>query len=212
MRLFTTVCLLMAGSAQAALEWEGTVQTLEVHPTQVSAPAVFGFANAGKNTIAITDVRVSCGCLAPKLAQRTYGPGERGELQVDLDLRDRTGKQRKAIVVRTDDGSETTLYVECDIPPAYVPEPKLISWRKDDPSDTKTVRLLNAGSIPIKLLSIASSHAGLPAELKTIRAGFEYEVVVTRGSANARSVIRITTEPPPGQTASKTIKLYAYVQ
>jgi hypothetical protein len=70
--------------------------------------------------------------------------------------------------------------------------------------------LRNPNAIPIKLLSVSSSNELLPAELKTIREGFEYEVVVLRkpGAVNARAVIRIRTEPPPGLTESKSIKLY----
>jgi hypothetical protein len=90
----------------------------------------------------------------------------------------------------------------------------MVFWRTGEDEETKTVKLSNAGTQPIRLLSIASSNEKLPAELRTIHDGFEYEVVVHRRAAarGSRSVIRIATEPPPGQTESKTIKLYAHVQ
>lgn len=214
MKVFTTVCLLVAGSAHGALEWESTTQTLDVHPTQVSAPVAFSFTNASDHPVAIDEVRVTCGCLTPKLAKQTYAPGERGEVQIDFDLRNRTGPQHKSAIIKTDDGVATTLSFDCNIPEAYVLEPKIVFWRIGDRDETKTVHLANPGTLPIKLLSIASSNEKLPAALRTIREGFEYEVVVDRTAihSSARSVIRIVPEPPPGQAESKTIKLYAQVQ
>lgn len=203
-------CLLVTSSAHAALRWENTKQVLAVHPTEVSAVARFSFTNTGTNSITLIETRVTCGCLAPKLSQRTYAPGERGLLRVDFDLRNRTGKQHKVVRVKTNDKIETPLYIECNIPQLYIFESKTLLWRKDDLAKTKSVRLLNSGSIPIRLLSVSSSHDGFPATLTTVREGFEYTLVVSRktDAANARAVIRIATEPPPGQTAAKTLKFY----
>src|SRR5262245_13566231 len=36
----------------------------------------FTFVNTGPEVVEITDARASCGCLAPRLAKRTYQPGE----------------------------------------------------------------------------------------------------------------------------------------
>lgn len=214
MKTLVMVCLSAASVAQASLDWEREECHPAVHPTQASANSVFRFVNTGEKPVAITDVRITCGCLSPKLEKSVFAPGEAGKLLVGFDLRNRTGKQRKAVIVKTDDGIETRLYVECDIPWAYVPEPKKVLWKKGDNAPAKTVRLRNPGTLPIKLLSATSSCEGLPVELKSIREGFEYVVVITRetSAANARSVVRITTEPPPGLTKSKTIKLYVHAQ
>src|SRR5438094_10509272 len=40
----------------------------------------FAFINAATKPLTITDLKASCGCMTPTLAQRTYQPGERGEL------------------------------------------------------------------------------------------------------------------------------------
>lgn len=196
------------------LKWEATQVSVDVHPVQVSADAVFRFSNVGEDPVTISEVEITCGCLAPKLDKRTYIPGERGELTVRFDLRNRTGHQRKAVVVKTDGGTETTLYTETDIPKAYDMAPVMMKWATDSRAKTKTARLVNLNALPIRLKSIASSHQDLPAELKVIREGFEYEVVVTRlpTAKNARSVIRIQPDPPPGLTETKTLKLYVHAQ
>jgi hypothetical protein len=205
-------CLLAASGAVAELKWERLERRLEVHPVQVSASAVFRFTNTGKKPVTITDVRLTCSCLSKTLARRSCAPGETGELTIGFDLRDRAGPQRKAVIVRADDGSETRLYVECDVPAVYVPKQKIIRWSKDDSAQTKTIPLVNAGTLPVRLLSVTSSHKDIPARLNTVRDGFEYEVVIQRRASvsNVRSVIRIATEPRPGQSESKTIRLYVH--
>jgi hypothetical protein len=209
MKTLIALCLL-AGVAHAGLEWETTEIRLEVHPAQASAKAVFRFSNSGKEAVTIGDVKVGCGCLAPKLAKRTYGPGEEGELTILFDLRNRSGKQSKTATVRTSDGKSVDLVVTGNLPNAYEMSP--VMMRIAGTEKTKTARLVNPNDIPIKLLSATSSQKDLPAELKTIREGFEYEVLITRqpGARNARAVIRIEVEPPPGLSEAKIIKLYAH--
>jgi hypothetical protein len=214
MKFFTTICLVFAGAAQASLEWADPVQVLSVHPMQVSAPAVFAFTNGGPEVVSITDVRVSCGCVKTALARSDYAPGEGGGLRIDFDLQNRTGSQHKSVVVQTSDGLETTLQLECNIPPAYDSGSRMVVWNKEDSAESKTVRLVNSGAVPIKLLSAISSHEAISAELKPLREGFEYDVIMRHNGSGGtvRSVIRIATEIPPGQTESKTIKLYATAQ
>jgi hypothetical protein len=213
MKFLLVSSLLVAGSAMASLEWGSTEKTLVVHPTQVSATAKFSFTNTEGTSVSISEIRVSCGCLSQKIAKRTFAPGESGVLEIVFDLRNRTGKQRKATYVKTSTGRETTLYINCDIPPIYTIEPQIVRWGKDEPSSEKTIRLTNPGTTPITLTSITSSNPEIPARLISIREGFKYDVVVEKtGNASTRSVIRIVTAPPPGQTESKTLKLYAHVQ
>jgi hypothetical protein len=213
MKLILIMCLL-AVTAYGNLEWEQKDVTLTVYPTQVSSNAVFRFSNTGNSPVTIKDVRVDCGCLSPALTRRTYAPGEKGELCVRFDLRDRTGPQRKGVVVWTTEGEDSKLFIECDIPEAFSFESKMILWPKGDQDKTKTIKLVNPNTTPIKLLSLTSSHAELPAQLKTVREGFEYEVVISNKttSANTRSVIRIEIEPPLGLTEAKTLKFYVHVK
>lgn len=208
-RLFLCI-LLTAATASAKVEWKQTKVSLEVYPTQVSTEAVFHFANTGKKPIHFTKVEVTCGCLTAKPTKSSYAPGEEGVVTILWNLRNRKGPQQKHVKVETSDGQYSDLVVTADIPVAYKADPTVLIWKKGDAARQKTIRLSNSNAVPIKLLSITSSNKELPAELKTIRKGFEYEVTVTRGTTkhNARSVIRIATEPPPGLKESKTIKLY----
>ncbi|MEE9368422.1 MAG: DUF1573 domain-containing protein [Pontiella sp.] len=214
MRLLFLIALFAGLSAHAKLEWEQKEVKVNVHATQLSADAVFHFSNTGTAPDSLADIRVSCGCLSPKPTKRIYAPGENGELVISLDLRNRTGKQRKAFAVTSDDGSATQLFVEVNIPEVYTMAPILVVWPKGTGEKSKTSRLVNPNPNPIRLLSATSSNADFPVELKVIREGFEYEVVVSRltAASNVRSVIRIATEIALGQTESKILKLYVHAQ
>jgi hypothetical protein len=206
--------LMAAVTANARIEWEQKEVTLPVHPTQASAEAIFGFINAGDEPVAFSGIESDCGCLAAKPLKPSYAPGEKGQLVVVLNLRNRYGKLRKKIVVRTNDGEKKQLMVSADVARPFTLKSPLVNWRKGDTSPEKRITLRNPNAIPIKLLSIESSNEQFPAELETVREGFEYEAVVRRmpGIDEARSVIRIRTEPPPGLRESKVIRLYVSVK
>jgi hypothetical protein len=210
-RLFACV-MLLGGPAFAGLEWKQNEVRLTAHPAQVTAEARFAFVNAGDEPVAIPDIVLNCGCLAAKPLKPSYAPGEEGSLIIMIDLRSRDGVLHKQVLARTDDGREQALSIVVDIPIAYEMGSRFVYWGEGAGLEDKTARLTNPNVMPVKLLSITSSHASLPAELKTIREGFEYEVVVHRASdqSGIRSVIRIDAEPPPGAAEGKIIKLYAY--
>ncbi len=202
--------LMIAVPAGARIEWKQTEVTLDIHPSQISADAVFEFTNAGDEPVSFSNIEITCGCLVAKPLKPSYAPGEKGQVVIMLNLKNRYGNQHKTVFAHTLAGQKTKLTVSADVPRAFTCTSPLVNWQKGDDSPEKSVTLRNPNAIPVKLLSIASSNELLPAELKTIREGFEYEVVVLRkpGVINARAVIRIRTEPPPGLAESKSIKLY----
>jgi hypothetical protein len=212
MRKLLLCVWLIACSVSAQIEWRQKEVTVQVHPIQLKAEAEFHFTNAGSEPISISEVQITCGCMAVRPRKPSYVPGEEGVLTIILDLKERSGLFHKVATVTSSDGETVELAVTASIPTAYETETKMIKWAEGDRSETKTVRLKNPNSMPIRLLSVSSSNHLLPAELKPVREGYEYEVIITRmpGAEKARSVLRIATEPPPGFTESKTVKLYAH--
>lgn len=212
MRSFILTVLLYSGTVFGGIEWKQETVELQVHPTQVTAEAVFHFSNTGTQPLRFSNIVPTCGCMTGRPEKSSYAPGEEGTFPVRIDLRNREGKFRKTVWVQTSDESGITLTVAIDIPTAYLIDTRMVRWEKGDDATQKTARLHNPNTVPIRLLSISSSHPSLPVELITIREGFEYEVVVSRkpDADNARSVIRISTAPPPGEEQSKTVKIYAF--
>jgi len=205
--------VLVAMNSAARLSWLAPEQKISVHPSQISAEAVFCYTNSGSAPVTIVQVKSSCGCMVPRVQEPTVAPGSGGKLTVEVDLQGRSGYFRKEVLVSTDDGAEIPLFIEADIPQLYEIAPIMMRW-VDGSSGIKTARLRNLNEQPVRLLSVSSSHPDLPAELTVIREGYEYEVAVTRRpeARDARAVIRIETEPPPGMKESRTLKIYAQAQ
>lgn len=68
----------------------------------------FSLRNAGDEALEISKVQSSCGCTVATLDEKTIAPGDTVALQVTFALRDRSGKQRKTIILTTNDPSNPT--------------------------------------------------------------------------------------------------------
>lgn len=71
--------------ARPALAFDQYMVNLrEVAPSRIVG-ARFGFTNRGEHPVTITDLEPSCGCLKPRLAEKTYQPGESGEFLLPIE-------------------------------------------------------------------------------------------------------------------------------
>lgn len=79
------LCLLLATSAAQA-ELVFRAPTVDIGQIRAGAPLAhrFEFVNRGPESVEIVGIHVECGCLTPKLAQETYGPGETGEITLEI--------------------------------------------------------------------------------------------------------------------------------
>ena len=79
------ILLLTTNGVRAELECaQATADKGEVR-SGVPLSHRFQFVNRGTETVEVTDVRPSCGCLAPKLEQRRFRPGESGVLVLEVN-------------------------------------------------------------------------------------------------------------------------------
>ncbi len=112
---------------------------LDAGTVRVGPPLVrrFAFTNAGPDPLTITDVRSSCGCLAPRLAKRVYGPGERGELAVEVNtLSQPVGPHRWAFTLAYRCGAtagERTLELTADLKQEIEVAPAAVAFHGDGP-------------------------------------------------------------------------------
>lgn len=76
---------LAAAMARGDLRFAQSVVNLGEVRTGLPLAHRFPFVNRGTHSVEILDVRTSCGCLTPRLAQHCYEPGEAGELPVEIN-------------------------------------------------------------------------------------------------------------------------------
>ena len=117
----TTLCLLLLGAPTLRAD-------LRIAQPQVNAGDVrsgaglsqrFAFVNTGHETIEITGVQGSCGCLTPRLTQQTLKPGEEGALVLEVNtLQQAAGPHNwrvKMFYQAGDESHEATLVLNATI-------------------------------------------------------------------------------------------------
>jgi len=61
----------------------------------------FDYENTGKGDLVITSVEATCGCTIPDWNKEPLKPGERDQLKVVFNTRDRKGSQFKSVAVES---------------------------------------------------------------------------------------------------------------
>lgn len=74
-----------------------------VHQSEGELRATFDFRNVGNADLVLGKIRKGCSCTAATVEKRKYAPGEKGEIQVTVDLGSRRGNFRTRITVETND-------------------------------------------------------------------------------------------------------------
>ncbi len=108
-RSVSTDMIVMPATASSLGEPEVQRPVLAFEDTVVSFGTVsegfvfshtFSFVNEGPGTALIADVSTTCGCTVPKTWPREpLAPGDRGEVEVSFDTREKSGEQDKVISV-----------------------------------------------------------------------------------------------------------------
>ncbi len=90
----------------------------------------FRFQNTGKRPIRIVGTRTGCKCVIPKSAKKTYAPGEKGTIDLQVEtLSSASGEKRWVAYIQYQEGSDTktaavelhaTLETEVSVQPARV--------------------------------------------------------------------------------------------
>ncbi|MDZ8119016.1 DUF1573 domain-containing protein [Pontiella agarivorans] len=214
--LMITVAAFSAIYATAQLEWEADFIRLGAHPLQEKMQVEFRYRNPGNQSVEMIRVDSSCGCLVPQKGPRTIAPGESGSITAEFMLRGRSGKQKKHILVTTDRNTQVPyrLDIEVNIPDSYLPSVKRVIWERAEAYESRTVRLTNHYHEPINLIEVLPSIGTLRTELKTVKPGFEYDLIITPdpGVKNLRGFIRLKPEPLSGEHKTRDFKVYVFVR
>lgn len=211
-----SLCSLAAIPSFADLEWQSTSKSFTVHPLQASQAIGFPFTNTGSEPITILKLQPGCGCLSGTVEKKEYAVGESGIIHVTFNLEKRLGAQRKGIAVKTSDNPKkpTTLYVGTSIPKTYTSSVKRLIWSAGEEHAAKSCRLTNHHKDPFRLIKAVPAREDVKLELKPIREGYEYELIV-QPSASLKNVvipIRIHPEIPEGLDKVKTFTVYALLK
>ncbi len=120
----------------------------------------FDFVNEARTPIEIVDIRLGCGCLQPILAKRTFTPGERGTLMLNLRTLGQAAGERvwRAHVVSRNGGKldESVLTVAGTLRFDVTVEPSIVAMTVETRL-TQTIRLVNHRVEPLTVIAVRSS-------------------------------------------------------
>lgn len=112
-------CAAPTAEAAGRLEWNRTDVAVTAKPGQKVVHVDFPFRNAGDQPVNVVSVETSCRCTSAESSKRTYAPGEKDTLGVDVALAGQDGLVVKSVTVATD-GPElqpVCLTIRITIPP-----------------------------------------------------------------------------------------------
>ena len=105
--VFSSIILMAAGSLaqkeQPSITCGKPAYDFGKKPNTASLSHTFLLTNVGQAPLEIKKVRTGCGCVTRRLEKKTLAPGESTGLEIALNLKNRSGKQRRTIYVHTND-------------------------------------------------------------------------------------------------------------
>lgn len=122
-------CLILSGFCFAQTAESPQTDSLLIHPTTtiaydsafydfgtvkqgVMVKRTFHFTNTGKDSLVISNVKVTCGCTVPEWPKEPIPPGGKGEIKVGFNTTDKEGRQLKILrVIANTQPVETILQI-----------------------------------------------------------------------------------------------------
>jgi hypothetical protein len=205
--LSVSMLLLWAGGVRAELECaQPTVEKGEVR-SGVPLSHRFVFINRGRDAVEITDVKPSCGCLAPKLEQRRLQPGESGTLLLEVNtLTQPEGANSWRVTIHYKTGNvetELPLYICARVVSEISVEPPSLAIYTDTTIGHE-ITVIDRRTEPLIVRSVPTSSPHVRSRLGELRrdaAGhwrrsIEVEVLASCPEGTHHESLRICTSDP----------------
>ena len=144
----------------------------------------FTFTNTGDQTLEISDVISSCGCVASTNWDRRVDPGKAGTIPVIFSASGVSENVQKPIRVISNDPiqSNAVLYVQAAMykPIDAVPQLAMFRFGPDfQTNETRVIRLISNMEEPVELSDPVWTNRSFSAKLTTVKPGKEFELAVT---------------------------------
>ncbi|NJR43562.1 MAG: DUF1573 domain-containing protein [Akkermansiaceae bacterium] len=204
MKLIFSVLIMLAALAHAGgFEFAETSKKVEIAPDAANVTIDFPFTNKSDQTVTITSSQGDCSCLKAEISEGKlkYAPGESGIVRATFETGNYSGTVQKMIKISlasgpTEERSMVDLSLEMKIPALINLEPRTLQWGIGEKAEPKTIKISISEGQTIHATGVNSSSEEFAHELKKIKEGKEYELVITpKTTDNTRlAVFRIETD------------------
>ncbi|NJM37361.1 MAG: DUF1573 domain-containing protein [Akkermansiaceae bacterium] len=203
MKLVMILLMMLTASLHAAsLEFAETSKEIAVAMDAETATAEFAFTNKSDKTITIKRSDAGCTCVSAVVSggKFSYAPGESGTIRATFEIGNYSETVEKILAVWLDSDSpevpSVKLFMKFKIPVLVKLEPRTLKWTVGDKAEPKTIKISMAEGQAIHITNVESSSEAFTQEVKKIKDGSEYELVVTPKSTEDAhlAIFRIDTD------------------
>ncbi|NNC88804.1 MAG: hypothetical protein HKN82_10140 [Akkermansiaceae bacterium] len=192
--------VLVPGLASAQMIFATELVEIRAAPDAEVVEAEFPF-KVGALGATIAEYDAPCSCLEAQISdggRLAWDPGTSGTVKGVFKLGTFKGTVDKVIVLRMEGETvpSVKLTVRVEIPELVSVEPKTLFWNLGEPAVPQAFKLRMNGEKPLKIVDVSGTNEQFPFEMKTVKEGSEYELVVTPKSTEGRAfgLIRLRTD------------------
>ena len=193
---------------QAKLEFETKEINTSATAYDKEVRVRYHFVNTGDKPVTITWLKSSCGCVVPKVRDQVVAPGQTGELEALFDIDVRQGKQKRTIIVNTDnlDEPRIELFFNTDIPLVIKPSQNIISWPEGE-SGTQKITVETDEKVPVQELVALYKNEYLDVKVEPAGPSKTYTVEFTPKPYAPRIKAKVNLQAKIGNTLFKIAHL-----
>jgi hypothetical protein len=189
-----TLCSVSVALAVPTIECAAPEHDFGVRRDHETVTHRFGIKNSGDAPLAITRVKASCGCTAVRSSKNSIPPGEEAYVEARFTLKGRRGKQRKSILVESNDPAmpRLRLWLKGQIVTELAMEPRYLNFSQvhKDVVATQTVDLVSLRPA-IRITQVKSDSTAFAAVIDPDGRGLTIRTVppLKEGFVRARMVV-----------------------
>lgn len=166
----------------------------------------FWATNVGNALLEINDVKPGCGCTTAGEWDKKVEPGKAGKIPIAFNPLNFSGSVTKYVHVNCNDPAQSTLMlqIKAEIWRPVEVQPNFVFFMPvegEEQNEVKTVKIVNNTEEALTLETPQCTNPGFKTELKTIRAGKEYELEIQYAYSP-------TNTGTPGSVSIKTSSAY----
>lgn len=206
-KYFLILCLMFCatGISHAStgyLSFENKTVEVTLEPAATSARIRFPFQNNTEKPIEIAKHASPCSCISASFKgdKKTYLPGEAGELEAVFKVGSFNGTISKQVVIwqKGDDEAKPSIILTANItiPELLSIEPRTLNWEAGKTAAPASYKITVNHKDPVRITGVVTTNNNFSTELKVIREGKEYEVVVSplQTTETSFGIIKITSD------------------
>lgn len=191
--LKNAVTALILGSAIACakdeLRFDHKTIEVKVQPREDIITVVFPFKNVSGVPVKLGKIVSTCDCTNGTYqgSKNTLAPGEKDAVEVSMQTGSFSGTVQKEMTVHALD-SEYKLTIKAVIPRIVEIVPKKLEWKQGEAATPKKITIkIDDRQLPLKLKTVSLEGDDFDYSPVTIKAGKEYQIIVTPKSTAAKS-------------------------